>query len=269
LFGKAITHFTRIACVLQGFEDGVVLMRRLSKECRHNLSNNLISELDEVFSLNPNRYTSIITREVLERAKRLTEYFILHRLFMAGYTSGLEIILNNQVVTTDILQRVIEYQSNDVNVNLAKEILMTSGLVITCQEIAKKKTYKAKEILETFINLDEKGVGKYTVVKNSQGPATKQFVKFKTEYLEVSVISTLQFLGINIDKYEKAMEIHENSSKLNDSTKDVSPVSSRDESEDLDAKSNHEKDLNLTSSNNFKHKTHFNKFFISAFSGET
>jgi hypothetical protein len=43
------------------------------------------------------------------------------------------------------------------------------------------------------------------------------------------------------------MNIHENSSKLNDSTKDVPPVSSRDESEDLDTKSNHEKDLNLTS----------------------
>ena len=37
LFGKAITHFTHIACVLQDFKDGFELMKRLSKECRPNL----------------------------------------------------------------------------------------------------------------------------------------------------------------------------------------------------------------------------------------
>jgi hypothetical protein len=97
-------------------------MKRLSKECRPNLSNNLNIELDEVFSLNPNRLTSIITREVLECAKNLTEYFILPNLFMVRNRIVLESVLNNQVVTTGILKRVIEYQSYDVNSDLVKEI---------------------------------------------------------------------------------------------------------------------------------------------------
>jgi hypothetical protein len=79
-------------------------------------------ELDEVFSLNPNRLTSIITREVLECAKNLTEYFILPNLFMVRNRIVLESVLNNQVVTTGILKRVIEYQSYDVNSDLVKEI---------------------------------------------------------------------------------------------------------------------------------------------------
>jgi hypothetical protein len=97
-------------------------MKRLSKECRPNLSNNLNIELDEVFSLNPNRLTSIITREVLECAKNLTEYFILPNLFMVRNRIVLESVLNNQVVKTGILKRVIEYQSYDVNSDLVKEI---------------------------------------------------------------------------------------------------------------------------------------------------
>jgi hypothetical protein len=210
MFGKSITHLIRLSGVLQALENAGNLIINFNNDIRHSITKTLKNEIHCSLNVQTDYATTLsITRANIVRAKKLVEYFVLHRLVMAGYPCDVSDCSNIEKLAAT-LENVVNFECHGANLELIKEILLFSGSSIECKDfLAKFKKYNAKKVIETFNYLDNRGMGEFLEIKNNKGPCKKIFQKLDVVKMqEIENLKTLNFFQITYEKYFKKFELN-------------------------------------------------------------
>lgn len=204
MYGKANTHVIRLAGTIEAIENAFKIVTDLEYHNKILLCDDLKQRLIEKISQSDN---SVISAASYSAAKRLIDYFTLHRMIMAGYPCKLT-ESSNSANLEHMIQSIIENVSielDDKTREIINTIYNTPGADICCRWLNQNKKYDAKLIASACSFLQEQNLGKIESIsqKNGKGVPKKIFKKNLTENItnNVSLIAKLESLGIDLNTY--------------------------------------------------------------------
>jgi hypothetical protein len=201
MYGKAITHIIRVAAVLQALENAFDIVRSLNTSKKFMLSEDLktliMDDIDQRARLYEIKYNTLCS------AKKLVEYFILNRLTLAGYGCKLTFKCNFENIQLIILNLKPKASVfiNETQRKIAREIFLTAGHEVKCNDLVQRKKGTADEIVAVFNILETSGLGVFTNIESNRGPVKKIFKKINVQHNTDLIFFMENEIGLDMDSF--------------------------------------------------------------------
>lgn len=199
--GKGPTQLIRLAAIIQVLHDAFEFVKT-----RYPGLQSMTKEIEQVMI--KERKTCSISKENLERAYFLLEFFNKNKLILSGFqyngwisTSLKQIFINlikfdnKKGTSIDIvLEHVLFSEKNFFKKNEINQALKYRGINVKDIEIA-------------FEKLKKLNLGKVSASQNSRGKASGNFEKYVFEQIGPNIVSSMDELGIDLAKFTDTNEI--------------------------------------------------------------
>lgn len=194
VFGKASGQLLRIMGVVHVIEEAAKFINKLDD----SLLDDDILFIEKLMTIKS--FDRIISKDTVQSSIILLEYFLNHKLFLAGYLSIDARTINETIINEKQLAPEEEKTKKETsNWELEKFILLHPGSVIFLSNISEKKQGNKVSFAKACKNLQNDGFGKYGNVK--QTTSRKQSLGFlKTDLKILDQEKQLKFIN-NLVKY--------------------------------------------------------------------
>ena len=189
-----------MSAILQSIHDSFDYIVNLSKE---KFIINESFDKDLGIYLNINKCKKISGENVI-RAYNMLTYFNKHKLALAAYQFDISSPIK-EVFTNLISSAASINEGSTVQQQVAGVLLLCNDSEVRLNDLNQRMSRKTSiSLIENVCkDLQNNGFGKLIKCLNTNGPATKIFVKEKISNFTPLVITNLQELGVNLEEFKQ------------------------------------------------------------------
>ena len=183
--------------IIQAVENAQEILRKIGEGHNSRIDESFVKKVEGHLKEQV-EIQDVIATTAAEKSIALNNYFMLHKKYLAGYAKEQD-----------------DFTNDNINLVVAKKILLCPGTTVKCQDIARCCRFPADVIKSTMNDLASMNLGRVNFEKpHGGGRVAVVFLKLDASQVDlegaIEIGEKLNRFGIRLDDYKNQMENSEN-----------------------------------------------------------